>query len=784
MASIEQELNIAKELLDLEKERISIKEKQNILDADSVGLGSSLVDNIKEIQGLSTKRSTFDTSILKINKSISNEILSQKRGLTSIEAIDKQILKNTDTLSKAKNLQNALSTSLGKKDTEKLKIASDYATIVADQGYIQESLLTNAENGLKFDKEAFAVSQKAGMEAQKGLDYNTKALSPLAKQALFTKQNADELERQNKLREKEAKTLEENEKKLGAFGGILKGISKIPLVGDLVNTDKILGAAMDKVKETGSGVAGLGAGLKSAGKQMIAGISNPANLALAAFTAIGAAMLKNNKKITEFERSMVMSSSEAKSLAGEFSSVAMASDDLNVNTANLVHTFTALSEQFGFMAKFSMETLETATKLEKTVGLSAAAAGSLAASAEITDGSFDEQYKNALATSYELQRQTGVQFNLKNILEESSKVTGTTRANLGGSLEEIAAAVTQAKLFGSSLEDVAAAGKSLLDFESSISKELEAELLIGRDINLEKARSAALAGDQITLAKELQKEAGTLSEFQDMNVIQQEALAAAMGMTSDQMADILFQQEIQGKTAKELRALGKDELANRLEQQDAQQSFNAAVEQLKGLLADTVKFLDPLLQGFSTVVGFLVQFKELFMAITGIQLLYNGYLAISAALKKKDLALGKKGLLQGVAGMALEGAKQAAKVPVVGALLATAALAGLYMAGKAIIGDDVMSPGENTSGYGKRTLFGPEGAISLNNKDTVIAGTNLFKGDDVVSSPAGSIQMPDNSEAKRTNALLEALINKPAPKVQMDSIEVGTVSGMSAFSIQ
>jgi hypothetical protein len=44
--------------------------------------------------------------------------------------------------------------------------------------------------------------------------------------------------------------------------------------------------------------------------------------------------------------------------------------------------------------------------------------------------------------------------------------------------------------------------------------------------------------------------------------------------------------------------------------------------------------------------------------------------------------------------------------------------------------------------------------------------------------------MPDNSEAKRTNALLEALINRPAPKVQMDSIEVGTVAGMSAFSIQ
>ena len=48
------------------------------------------------------------------------------------------------------------------------------------------------------------------------------------------------------------------------------------------------------------------------------------------------------------------------------------------------------------------------------------------------------------------------------------------------------------------------------------------------------------------------------------------------------------------------------------------------------------------------------------------------------------------------------------------------------------------------SGYGSRTLFGPEGAIALNNKDTVIAGTNLFsKGDDVISSPAGSVKVPD-----------------------------------------
>ena len=755
----EQELNRAKEIAAIEKERVAIKQKQNDLDSDSVGLSSSLVDSLKEIQGISIKRSTFDQNLLKVNKQIASEILGQRKGLQSIEAIDKQVLKNKEAILKGNKIATALESGIVGIEKKKLDLANARSTSIAEQRNIQEGLLADAEKSGVLDKEAYDLSVEKLAKDENSLRNITDQLSPMSQQAVFTRQNTVELERQNKLREDEKKEIEANVKKLGAFGGILKGISKIPLIGDLVDTEKIMGAAMDKVKETGSGVAGLGAGLKEAGKQVMAGLTNPANLALAAFTAIFAALLANNKKITEFERSMVMSSSEAKALAGDFAEVAITSDDINTTSANLVHTFTSLSEQFGFIAQFSMETLATATKLEKTVGVSAEAAGSLAAASELTGGSFDEQYKNALATSYELQRQTGVQFNLKGILEETSKVTGTVRANLGGNIEEIAKAVTQAKLFGASLEDVASAGNALLDFESSITKELEAELLIGRDINLEKARAAALAGDQVTLAQELQKEAGTLAEFQNMNVIQQQALAEAMGMTSDQMADILFQQEIQGKTAKELRALGKDELANRLEQQDAQQSFNAAVEQLKGLLADTVKFLDPIFQGFSAIVGAMMQMKELFLALTGIQLLYIGYQKVKAAMEVKSLVLSRKNFFMDLGKMALKGAQAVAGIPIVGPLLAVAALAGLYTAGKALLGDDVMSPGESGGGYGRRTLMGPEGAIALNNKDTVIAGTNLFpKGDDVMSTGAGEIKMPAPADNSRMEGLLESLV--------------------------
>ena len=40
-----------------------------------------------------------------------------------------------------------------------------------------------------------------------------------------------------------------------------------------------------------------------------------------------------------------------------------------------------------------------------------------------------------------------------------------------------------------------------------------------------------------------------------MNVLQQEAIAKALGMSADEMSDMLFKQETQNKTARELRAI-------------------------------------------------------------------------------------------------------------------------------------------------------------------------------------------------------------------------------------
>ena len=775
MAASEQELNRAEELLKKQEAINKAKEKQKELDSDILGLSSSLVDSIKEIQGISTKRSTFDQNVLKINKGINKEILGQKSGLSDISTIQKQISKNNDLIEKSEKTFNGL---VSDREKDRVKFATDRANDVSKEQGIQNEILDKLSRGEKVRKGSLEASQNRQANAERLLRFHTDLLGPMGKQAVFTKQQSLELKRQNKLREDEKKKLKAINSSLGLSGGLAKAFGKIPGLGD--KSEKAFGKVKEEIKgmvEEG-GLDAIPNRLTTASmfaKEFGNILMDAATDPLVVITAIGAAMLKNNKKITEFSRSMAMSTEDAKSFAGEFSSIAFSSDDINTTTANLVHNFQDMSEALGFMAKFSKDTLATSTKLQYSLGISAESVANLAGAAEVTGGNFDDQYKNALAISHEAQRELGVRVDLRKVLEQSGKITGQIRANLGGSIEEIAEAVTKATLFGSTLEDVANMGSKLLDFESSITSELEAEMLIGKNLNLERARAAALAGDQVTLMEELNSQMGSLEDFQNMNVIQQQALASAMGMTGDQLSDILMKQEIQGRTAEELKAMGKDELAAIVEKQDAQQSFNAAVAQLKGLLADSVKFLNPIMEGFSFIVQKAVEFKNVFLALTGLQLAYIGYQKVSKALKVSELALTKRNFFSSLGNLIVEAAKSVAKIPFIGPALAIAAGAAIYGAfkGYGSKGDDVMSPGGNASGYGNRTLFGPEGAIQLNNKDTVIAGTNLFdKGDDVISKGAGEVKIPtqDNRVGNETNRLLQTLIGQNAKKPELSPV--------------
>jgi hypothetical protein len=128
----------------------------------------------------------------------------------------------------------------------------------------------------------------------------------------------------------------------------------------------------------------------------------------------------------------------------------------------------------------------------------------------------------------------------KEILDEVLNTSSILRIQFGNNVEEITKAVVEAKRLGFTLQDIEGVQSNLLNFESSIAAELEAELLTGKELNLEKARYYALQGDIRGLTQEINKNIGSSVEFENMNVIAREAFAKSLGFSADKLAEILL----------------------------------------------------------------------------------------------------------------------------------------------------------------------------------------------------------------------------------------------------
>ena len=612
---------------------LSAQLKQNPLKFDTKDLEAasnyvkSLKSNLREVNSeLSYVRDAFADSVNELSKG-NNYLNESKKALRGISSISQKLVSikegetkaSTDQIKKlqvqAKLKFQMLQTAVRIGDLEPKDRLEIEKSILA-----QKEFIIGAQRVLDIQTE---INKNKGVRLFGGLGDIAKAIPGLNKfsgafqeaseaaesQARFNKLNFGNVKGIGKAQRaqrlidlkalKGSKNLsKEAVKRLGIEG---KMVTKAGLLNKTFKTSTVAKA----VKPLGKAITPFMAGLKSIAPALSKALG-PLSLIIEFVRAIGSA----DKQMVEMQKSMALTEEEAFAFRSELIGAAAATGDINITATGLNETFGSISKQFGFIAKFSADTLITTTKLTKVVGIGAEAANNLAAASVSSGVEFESAYKSAIGTSYELQRQEGVQFDLRQILEESGKITGTIRANLGANITAIAEAVTEAKLFGSTLNEVAAAGKQLLDFESSITNELKAELLLGRNINLERARLAALNGDQVTLAKELRREAGSYSEFMDMNIIQQEALAAAVGMQSDQLADVLFKQDIQGKTAEQLRARGDDELADMLEKQTMQEKFNASIVKLQELFTDVFTAISPILNivvDVFKVIGFIAK---------------------------------------------------------------------------------------------------------------------------------------------------------------------------------
>ena len=197
----------------------------------------------------------------------------------------------------------------------------------------------------------------------------------------------------------------------------------------------------------------------------------------------------------------------------------------------------ALTEEFGNINNITTKMAGQMLILNKQFGITAGASAKLLKLQTATSGQSKEQLLNVQKEVAQMARLEGV--SPAAVFESMAADSEAFAKFTKDSGKNLMAAAIQAKKLGLEMSSITGAAEGLLNLEDSLTKQMEASVLLGRDINLDRARSLALSGDIAGVQAEIVKAVGGENEWNGMNLIQRRALADAVGLQVSEVSKVV-----------------------------------------------------------------------------------------------------------------------------------------------------------------------------------------------------------------------------------------------------
>jgi hypothetical protein len=450
-----------------------------------------------------------------------------------------------------------------------------------DQQGITRLSKTELETLQKQNRQALSNLDIANQALQNQIDNNELIGDELLKAEALVgerKEEATAIKDLIKLTDDRLKKEQEIEKTLGIAPKLLDGLKKIPIIGDVLDIKGAKTAMIEAAEGGASGFQAMGAGVKALGPSLKAALGPLAliSLAVEAVQMLIGAMFEADKQVTDIAHNFGVTKDSAKGVRKEFFKLSeQASKFADIQKGNLILETEQLEAAFkmneilGTQVDYTNDLGEEGKRLNtqfasnvKFLKLSEEEQKGILELNRTSGEEIDDINKSVLGTTRLESLKTGVLLNERKILKDVLTASGAIKLTTKGGAEGLANAAIAAAKLGTNLQGVQNISKGLLNFEDSISAELEAELLTGKELNLDKARQYALEGNIEGVAKEITKNIGSAADFGKMNVIQQEALAKAMGTSREELADMLIQQESLNSLKSTYNTLGAETIKN------------------------------------------------------------------------------------------------------------------------------------------------------------------------------------------------------------------------------
>ena len=259
-----------------------------------------------------------------------------------------------------------------------------------------------------------------------------------------------------------------------------------------------------------------------------------------------------------------------------------------------MEVMSGMRSEMGSIHEVTREARLEAASLAKTYGISNEEAGKLTAQLSMMPGATLETANETAKFAGEMAKAAHVAPG--EVMKDMAK-NGENIAKFGkDGGKNMAIMAVAAKKVGIEMSTMANAAEGLLDFETSIEKQMEASVLLGREINLDKARQLALNGDLAGATKEMLANVGGEAEFNAMNVVQRKALADSMGVSVGELSKMVSgQDKLNDLTEDQQAALAAGEVT----MDELAANAGGLFEKLKGAAVTGFS----LVKGFSTLSG-------------------------------------------------------------------------------------------------------------------------------------------------------------------------------------
>tara|TARA_R110000765_G_scaffold421742_1_gene528184 strand:+ start:1105 stop:3480 length:2376 start_codon:yes stop_codon:yes gene_type:complete len=540
-----------------------------------------------------------------------------------LEGINGELGKKTDNLKEARKSYSSLSSTLTKLalqeeditrySDKQLKSYNEKAAAAikeikyrADGLSIEKQIASTGKSIYELNGAAFETTLKS-LVAQGKLSEEESALVKAKKDGFALEEGIV-----GKINEEVAIRQKSNDL-MGVGGGLLKGLNA--LAGGFASAFKLdqVQADMEGVAdeiargEKSAGVLGgrmkvLGAGLKSAGKGLMSTLTDP--------TVVLTAIFKGFSKVEEQQQNF-------RRITGQNADAYRGLNDSLTTTAEYLGGMVTLTKELGINANvaFSSETVTTVAELTENMGMAAGEAASLAKFSKLSGTSLKNNLSNVEDSFKSFVQTNGVALNFGDILSDTANTSDSIAMSLGNLPGPMTEAAMNAQKLGLSLQQVDDIASSLLNFQTSIEAEMEAELLTGTQINLEKAREAALNNDILGLQEEIGNNQQINQAFTSGNRIEQEALAKALGMSRNDMASMIALQKMSSGLSAEQAAKAANisiEEATRLKTQD---QITKSIDKMAQALAPAIGFMTSLLSNTAVLYGVVITLTAAYVTL-------------------------------------------------------------------------------------------------------------------------------------------------------------------------